>query len=127
MAKRLRRKLDYHSMDGPHQEVEGNGVAKWAKAEAESVSDSVQRSSLCEKSSAFASRGITGAKTNDTAQWIDTHVREERPYRPPGNKRIRKELESERKALAGRYHQFLSGHAAIGSCLCNKIHKIECC
>ena len=34
-------------------------------------------------------------------------------------------MRSERKALTGRYNQFLSGHAAIRSCHCEKIHKAE--
>ena len=35
------------------------------------------------------------------------------------------ELRSERNASAGLYYQFLSGHAAIGSYLHEKIHKVE--
>ena len=37
---------------------------------------------------------------------------------------LRKELRHERKALAGRYYQLLSGHAATGDYLCNKAHRL---
>ena len=37
---------------------------------------------------------------------------------------MRKALCHERKAFAGRYYKLLSGHTAIGSCLCDKIKKL---
>ena len=41
-------------------------------------------------------------------------------------KRIRKELRSERKVLAGLYHQSLSGRVAIGSSFARRsIHRVE--
>lgn len=37
---------------------------------------------------------------------------------------LRKELYHERKVLAGRCYQLLSGHSAISDYLCNKVHKL---
>ena len=38
---------------------------------------------------------------------------------------MRRELQRESTALAGRYYQLLTGNASIGSYLCNKINMIE--
>ena len=52
-----------------YQGVEGNEVAnQWAKAAAESVLCSAQKTILREMSLAFVSRSITEAKTNDTGE-----------------------------------------------------------
>ena len=49
-----------------------------------------------------------------------------RRYRlPPGRGLRRQHLRRERKELAGRYYQFLSGHAAIGAYLRDRLHKID--
>ena len=58
------------------------------------------------------------------SKWIVDHVNRQRRYSPPKDPKLRKELRHERKALAGRYYQLLSGHAAIGDYLCNKAHKL---
>ena len=53
-----------------------------------------------------------------TSQWIRDHVRSERRYLPPGGTGIRKRIMRRvRKATAQRYYQLLTGHAAIGSFL----------
>ena len=56
---------------------------------------------------------------------MDSGPRQEQtPLHPPKGPKLGKELRYERKALAGRYYQLLSGHAATGDYLCNKIHKL---
>ena len=42
----------------------------------------------------------------------------------PNSQKLREELRHERKALAGRYYQLLSGHAATGDYLCRKVRKL---
>ena len=59
----------------------------------------------------------------EVSKWIVDHVDRRRRYSPPKGQKLRKELRHERKALAGRYYQLLSGHAATGDYLC-KIHKL---
>lgn len=38
---------------------------------------------------------------------------------------MREEPKCERKALAERYYRFLSGHVAIGSCLCKRYARLR--
>ena len=59
-------------------------------------------------------RAIEGLP-RDTPQWITAHVCPKRRYRPPGGPGLRRKVLREvRKPIAGRYCQLLSGHAAIG-------------
>ena len=75
---------------------------------------------------AHMTRVATEAKTRDTREWIASHVRPGRRYRPPKEKGLRRErLRRKGKSLAGRYYQLLSGHAAIGTCLYDKIKKAD--
>ena len=63
-------------------------------------------------------RRATEQRPRESAQWIASHVRPERRYRPSGGTGLRRRtLRRVRKSLAGRYYQLLSGHAAIGSFL----------
>ena len=95
--------------------VDGNEIADlWANKAAESAVYGVEKPLLYEASLAYVSRSITVAKSWDTVKLIDSHVKKERRYRPPRGGRIRLQLRGERKALASRYYQFLSGDAAIG-------------
>ena len=58
----------------------------------------------------------TEARSKETVEWIRTHVRPERRYRPsPGRGLWRPPLRRARRTLAGRYYQLLSGHAATGT------------
>ena len=58
--------------------------------------------------------------------WIRENVRASQRYRPPRGRGLRrKDLHRVRKSTAGRYYQLLSGRAAIGSYLCDKIHRIQ--
>ena len=69
-------------------------------------------------------RKATEARSAGVAKWIGDHVKNKHRYTPPKGPKLRKELRNERKALAGRYYQLLSGHAATGDYLCNKVHKL---
>ena len=69
-------------------------------------------------------RRVTEAKAAGVSKWIVDHVNRRRRYCPPRGPKLRKELRHECKALAGRYYQFLSGHAATGDCLCRRMHKL---
>ena len=107
-----------------HSNIEGNEVADdWAKMAAESPMDAVPRDYLRETSFAYMSRKATEARFAGVAKWIVDHVKNKHRYTPPKGPKLRKELRHERKALAGRYYQLLSGHAATGDYLCNKIYR----
>ena len=60
------------------------------------------------------------------AKWVVDHVMSKHRYAPRKGPKLRKELTYERKALTGHYYQLLSGRAAIGDYLWNKIHKLWC-
>ena len=96
----------------------------WAKRAAGDVGDSVPRAYLRETSFAHMARRVTEAKAAGVKEWIVDHVNRRRRYSPPKGQKLRKELRHERKALAGRYYQLLSGHAATGGYLCRKVHKL---
>ena len=95
----------------------------WAKTAAESPLDAVPRDYLRETSFAHMTRA-TEARSAGVEKWIRDHVKNKHRYTPPKGPQLRKELRHERKALAGRYYQLLSGHAATGDYLCNKVHKL---
>lgn len=62
------------------------------------------------------SRVTTEARSRAAVGWISGHVSAERRYRPPPGRGIcRQPLRRTKKELAGRFYQFLSSHAAIGS------------
>ena len=68
-----------------------------------------------EASLSHLSRVATENRSRATARWVASHARPERRHRPPGETGLRrKQLRLARKSLAGRYYQLLSGHAAIG-------------
>ena len=57
-------------------------------------------------------------RSEATASWIRDHVRPERRYLPPRGPGLRKRaMRRVQKSTAQRYYQLLSGHAAIGSFL----------
>ena len=63
-------------------------------------------------------RRATERRSGATAQWIRDHVRPERRYVPPGGPGSRKRaMRRIRKSTTQRYYQLISGHAAIGSFL----------
>ena len=92
---------------------------------AKSPLDAVPRYYLRGASFAHMTRRATEARSSGVAKWIGDHVKSKRRYTPPKEPKLRKELRHERKALADRYCQLLSGHAATGDYLCNKIHQLS--
>ena len=91
---------------------------QFAKEAASGLQHSVPDEQRWEASVSHFSRVITENRSRATAQWISSHIRPERRYRPPSGPGLRrKPLRRARKALANRYYQLLLGHAAIGSFL----------
>ena len=74
-----------------------------------------------EASPSHMTRSATEARSRASAEWIASHVRSTRRYRPlPGRILRRQHLHSTRKELAGRYYQSLSGYGSFGSYLKDK-------
>ena len=96
----------------------------YAKGAAENELYAVDRAYMRETSFAYVTRLTTKARNGGTSSWIANHIRRRSGYRPPKVGRLRQELRHERNALAGRYYQLLSGHAATGAFLCNRLNKI---
>ena len=87
---------------------------------AESVGDAVPRTHLSETSFAHMARATTEERSAGMSRWVADHVNQRRRYYPQKGQKIRKELRQERKALAGRFYQLLSGHAVTGGYLCRR-------
>ena len=70
-------------------------------------------------------RAATEARSQALAEWIKDHVRDERRYRPPPGRGLRRQhLRSVRKELVGRFCQSLADHANIGSYL-HRVNLID--
>ena len=93
--------------------VEGNEHADaMAKRAAEGEEDMAAPEYLREASLSHLTRKTTEARSEATGEWIRSHAKEERRYRPPPRGRLRKVLGKVRKELASRCYQLLSCHAA---------------
>ena len=69
-------------------------------------------------------RVVTEPRSRSTAQWTTDHVRPQRKHRPSRGKGVKRgPLCRVQKSIASRYYQLLSGHAAIGPYLKDKIRK----
>ena len=106
-----------------HIEIEGNEMAdRYAKAAADRSApcrdDATPRELIDEATLSDMTHTATKARSRATAEWIKEIVHAERRYRPPPGRGLRHQhLRNTRKELASRFHQFLSGHANIGSYL----------
>ena len=104
-----------------HSKVAGNEKAdEFAKVSARRTAPcsdgEVPDELLKEASLSHMARSATEARSHASAEWIASHVRPERRYRPPPERGLRRQhLRSTRKEFAGRYYQFLSSHGALGS------------
>lgn len=113
-----------------HCGIPGNekvdGFAKAAARQTAPCSDDVPDELRLEASLSHMTRSATEARSRASTKWTSSHVSARYRYRPPlGRGLRRRHLRSTRKELTGRYYQFLSVHAAIGSYLHGKIHKID--
>ena len=112
-----------------HRGAEGNEKAdELAKAAAGNIesTDSIDDEYRRETSLSHMSRVTSEARVRTTREWIKDHVGPERKHRPPSGRGLRrKKLRHVRKSLAGRYYQLLSGHAAIGPYLRDKVKKTD--
>jgi len=105
-------------------EVEVNAVADRMAKEAaagELYGDSESWRFLPRTSMAYLKRRATEAKTRGTKLWIAERIKRRRSYILPKKTGFRKELMGERKAIASRYCQLLTGHALISPFLKGKL------
>ena len=97
-----------------HMGVHGNEQAdETAKLAAEGRGERAEQTCLREASLSYLTRKTTENRSEATSEWTRTKVGRRRRYRPPPGGKLRKGLAKVRKELAGRFHQLLSGHAAI--------------
>ena len=71
---------------------------------------------------AYLKRQTTKAKSKE---WIEERTKQRRSYIPPRKPGFRKKLKNERKAVAPRYYQLLTGHALIAPFLKDKLKKTD--
>ena len=74
---------------------------------------------------AYLRRQATEAKSRGTKEWIEERTKQRRSYIPPRKPGFRKELRNERKAVASKYYQLLTGHALIAPFLKDKLKKTD--
>jgi len=74
---------------------------------------------------AYLERQATEAESRGTKEWIEGRTMQRRSCVPPRKPGFRKELKNERKAVASRYYQLLTGHALIAPILKDKLKKTD--
>ena len=113
----------HHGVPGNENADENAKAAAEGKRPDSTVPDELR----WETSLSHMTRVATVAQSGRTKQWISERLGDpRRKYRPPpGRVVMRKLLRRTPKYIAGRYYQLLSGHAAIGPYLKDKIHKVD--
>lgn len=111
-----------------HLGAGGNEISDlYAKGAAERELYAVDGAHMRETNFAHLMRLTTGARTSGTNSWIAILNRGRRGNRPPRGGRLRPRLCHEGRVLTDQYQHLLaghSGHAATGTFLCNRLHKI---
>ena len=112
-----------------HHNVPNKIANRYAKAAAEgTVPDSTVADRLrWETSLSHMTQVSTEEWSHTAAQWVAERLGDpRRKYKPLSRRGLRRKLLWRvPKSIASRYYQLLSGHAAIGPYLKDKIHKID--
>ena len=114
-----------------HHGVPGNEeVDEFAKAAVEGAEPDSAVPDECwpwrEISLSHMTRVATEARSRSTAQWTTDHVGPQRKYRSSRGKGVKRgSLRRVQKSIVSRYYQLLSGHAAIGPYLKDRVRKAD--
>ena len=113
-----------------HQGIAGNKKAdEFAKAAAKQNTPdcAVSNELRWEISLSHMTRIATENRSRKVKVWVADHLGDpRRKCKPPKGKGVRRKLlQRAPKNIASRYYQLLSGHAAIGTCLKDKIRKTD--
>jgi hypothetical protein len=111
-----------------HADIEGNEVAdKQAKRVAQNLVAAVRYEPNIMKFTSISHlrRRAKEARSTGCREWIDEHCRGRKSYIRPHKNGICKELKKERKGIATRYFQLVTGHAIIAPSLKEKLEKID--
>jgi ribonuclease HI len=105
-----------------HKGVNGNEMAdQWAKAAAKQSGEEVNRATT-EASLAFLKRKTSEVRKEATRRWIRERTAKSKAY-IPREEGMRKNLKNEKKGVAARYYQLMTGHAIIVPYLKEKRRK----
>jgi hypothetical protein len=110
-----------------HADIEGNEVAdKQANRVAQNLAAAVRYEPNIMKFTSISHlrRRAKEARSTGCKEWIE-HCRGRKSYLRPHKDGIRKELKKERKGIATRHVQLLTGHAIIAPFLKEKLKKID--
>ena len=111
-----------------HGVTDNEKVDEYARAAAEGRSPDGKSPDTYrwETSLSHMAKAAAEARARSTNEWISSHVRAERRYRPPTRRGLQREqLRRTRKAPTSCYYQLLSGHAAIGTYPHDKVHEAD--
>jgi hypothetical protein len=76
-------------------------------------------------SKTYLTRKATETRTKSTKEWIETRTAKSKAYIPRKQIGLRKNLRHEKKEVASRFYQLLSGHAITAPYLKEKLRKSE--
>jgi hypothetical protein len=109
-----------------HEGIAGNEKAdEYAKRGARNPREGTPSSRRHQSvaSTAFLKRAAADARREETTSWIRSRTAKSRAYIPPRTLRFREKLRNEKKEVASRYFQFLTGHALMAPYLKEKLKK----
>jgi hypothetical protein len=111
-----------------HSDIEGNEVAdKQANRVSQNLAAAVRYEPNIIKFTSISHlrRRAKEARSTGCKEWIDEHCCGRKSYLRPHKNGIPKELKKERKGIATRYFQLLTGHSIIAPFLKEKLKKID--